>query len=398
MTLLAALAAFAQDPAPTANPLEDQDFSEVVLVWPDKFARWQKTRWWVGMELLFPPGLPLDAEENKGFNSIALQTKAIIACDQNAELGRKAIEVMCEIEDIALQATSIRRFKKESDRQLVQDVLDDLDAGLTGAQIQLQTNERGAITNVGLEGLDTRNTRLRMREEAMRQILARLVYPFHMKLQKDGVREGQWVEYDSDLMSMPSRFASQGHSMIVHYLNFYKGYLLVQDIGTGMVQIDGMVQQAVGRDGQTQGPQRATAAIDRDAEEGASSTDVTFNPTDPNRANMLAGPISWKLHMDGVSIYNVDNGVMEERVWSIRGRPNAANPGNLHLWYAGKIRLLGESDHPDLGPTGQIGYPGFPIEGLPPWLPVDPQMAEGLQVPLPMPSRPKDEKKKKDKK
>ncbi len=369
------LSAWAQSGASADEP---EDFSEVVLVWPDKFKRWQNTRWWVGMELLYPPGLSMAATENKQFRTIALQVRAVLACDQSHKLGRKKIEVDCVIEDIALRATSVRRFKRESDRRLVQDVLDDLDASLTGASIQLQVNDRGAIVDVGLEQIDRSNRRLRLRAETMRQILQRLIYPFHMKLPKSGMREGQWVEYDSDLMTMPAATASQGHSMIVHYMNFYEGYLLVQDIGTGIVSVETPPPPA-------QIGSSTRREIDIQTASGSSTDPTSFNAAElfsrvagdggEFDRRTVGAPTSYKLHMDGVSIYNLDNGVMEERVWSIIGRPNAFSPSNLKLWYSGKIRLLGPKEKPDLGPTEQIGYPGIPIEGLPPWTPVDPQMS-----------------------
>lgn len=383
MFLLAALglAVSAQEPQ---EP--EMSFSDVVIVWPDKFARWRETRWWVGMELLFPPGIPMDdGLANKNFRSIALQVKSIIACDERATLGRKRLEVACHIEDIALQSTSVDRWKKEKDKQLVQDVLDDIDAALTGARLELQVNERGAITNVGIEGLDTSNNRLRTRAENLRQILARLVYPFHMKLPKNGVKEGHWVEYDSDLMTMPSGFTNQGSSMIVHYMNFYKGYLLVQDIGAGML---------------------ITSPLQRAQDLGigdAGFDDPTFDDDDDDQApeiareepTQLAQLGNYKLHLDGVSIYNIDNGIMEERVWAMHGRPNAASAtNNLRLHYAGRIRLLGDDDKPDLGPTRQIAYPNVTMAGLPDWTPVDPEMQDTLSAPLPPPP-PMSKKKKK---
>lgn len=368
--------------ATAEEPEEPIDYAEVVLVWPDKFARWRDTRWFVGMELLYPVGLVLSAEEDASFRTIALQTKAVIACDQEHKLGGRRLEVGCTIEDITVQATSVNRFKTKRGKEIVQRVLDDIDTSLTGAKVQLQTNERGSIMNIGLDGVSDDNTRERLRAETLRQVLARLFYPFHMKLPKSGVREGQWVEYDSDLMTMPSATASRGSSMIVHYMNFYKGYLLVQDIGAGQVQVDRPPQAAW-----------IDEEIDTTAADAASSEDgdsAAFDQILPN--NVFDVPIGYKLHLDGVSIYNVDNGVMEERVWSMTGRPNAQNPGNLKLWYSGKIALLGDDDKPDLGKTQQISYPGLQIPGLPAWTSVDPQMAESLDVPPPR-TRPASNKK-----
>lgn len=380
MILLTALGlvASAQEPAAQEDP--ELDFADVVYVWSDKLARWRGTRWWVGMELLFPPGIPMDdSKANKFFRSIAMQTKAIIACDEKAELGRKRLEVACTIEDFAIQSTSVDRFKTEKDRQLVQDVLDDIDEALTGAAIELQVNERGAITNVGIMGLDTSDDRKRTRAETLRQILARMVYPFHMKLPKNGVREGQWVEYDSDLMSMPVSGANQGSSMIVHYMNLYKGYLLVQDIGAGVLADPQPLPRARGIGGGESSFEDTLGGDD--GPEELSRYDAG---EDKFRVPMAS---TYKLNMTGVSIYNVDNGVMEERVWNMSGRPNASTNSNLRLHYAGRIRLLADGETPDLGRTGQIGYPRIPLPELPEWETVDPEMQKTLDVPVAPPRK-----------
>lgn len=383
--------AHAQDAA-AAEDDEPIDWSEIVLVWPDKFARWRDTRWWVGMELLYPIGLVLAAEENASFRTVALQAKAVIACDQEYTMGRKRLEVGCEIEDIAVRATSVNRFATERGRKIVQRVLDDIDDSLTGAKITLQVNDRGAITNIGLDGLEDQNARERLRAETLRQVLARLIVPFHMKLPKSGVREGQWVEYDSDLMTMPASDASQGSSMIAHYMNFYQGHLLVQDIGAGQT----MIRRPPAADWRDEAFDDGTPSIDApqgtpDIGVGAIGADSSVSAANPSfrpPGSVFEVPLGYRLDMNGVSIYNVDNGVMEERVWSMVGRPYAQNPGNLKLWYTGRIQLLGADDKPDLGPSEQVGYPEAPIPGLPPWTPVDPELAKTLASTPPPTRRP----------
>ena len=241
IALLSLLAAFAADEA-TADTTADEadtpdDFSDVVLVWPDKFARWKDTRWLVATELVLPMGLNLTARNNRAFNTYAFQVRAIVSCDQDYKLGKKKIEVGCTIEDIALRASTMRRQKRAIDRERVQQVLDEIDADMTGSVVQLQVNDRGSVTDIDLEGIDTRNSRERHRLETLRQISARLFYPFHMKLPKSGVKEGNWPEFDSELMSMPSIDGVRGNSVMVHWMNFYKGYLLVQDVGEGVVSV-----------------------------------------------------------------------------------------------------------------------------------------------------------------
>lgn len=357
--------AFAQ-PAPTAPAEDTEDFSDVVYVWPDKFARWRNTRWHTVADLVFPPGLVLAAENNLQFRTVNLQVAAVLACDEEAELGRKRLEVRCTFEDIAIRATALRGHKSERRRAQVQRVLDEIDTTLTGSAIQLQTNERGAVTNIDLEGIDTRNLRQRERAETLRQVVARVVLPFHMKLDKGGMRKGHWVEFDSALMRMPATDASMGHTIVAHHLNPYRGHLLVQDIGEGTMSIPRPPRVS---DGPSEGRDPGLG----DPEDSLGSGNLTFQLPTPAFEVELA----YKLRMDGVSIYDPSNGIMTERVWAVVGEPSAGNPGNLRLWYAGRIRMLGEDEHPDLGRSEQIGYPGISIAGFPEWRPADPELFTG---------------------
>ncbi|MEZ4322907.1 MAG: hypothetical protein R3F61_35910 [Myxococcota bacterium] len=373
--MLSVLASLLVSPVFAADDTTDagaeDDPSEIVLVWPDKFARWKDTRWLIATEVVLPTGMVFARSNNQGFRSFAWQVKAVLACDQDYKLTGKSIEVLCEIEDIAIQATSYARFKRDSDKQLVQEVLDEIDGKLSKAKVQLQVNDRGSVTNVDLEGLPRRNSREGLINETLRQVIGRMMYPFHMKLPKSGVKEGNWPEFDSELMTMPSVDGVRGSSTIVHWMNFYKGYLLVQDIGSGLVEITPLPNNFDGLNSGT-GNVDSTAADSSQAPTLASGLGVQEGSFD-------AGGLTWRLSMDGVSIYNIDNGIMEERVWSMKGIPTAANPSLLEYWYSGRIQLLGADDEVDVGPTRQVSYPSLEIEGLPVWLPADPEISKNLQ-------------------
>ena len=395
LTTLLVGTATAQDDG-TAAAAEERDrpddFSDVVLVWPDKFARWKDTRWFVATELVLPTGLQLLAKDNLGESTYAFQVRAIVTCDQDYRLGKKKIEVSCKIVDFAIRAPTMRRDRTAADRAKVQKILDEIDADMTGASVQMQVDERGSITNIDLEGITYRNLRERQRFESLRQISARLFYPFHMKLPKTGVKEGNWPEFDSELMSMPSIDGVKGYSTIVHWMNFYKGYLLVQDIGTGVVSVTAPPDTIADID---RSPSADTSSSGRSTPGGGlggggGAADGTVGPgalggDAPQAVNTgedfaANRNLSYRLNMTGVSIYNIDNGIMEERVWSMVGTPTASNPTILKYWYSGRIQLLGAADNPDLGPTEQISYPQRPVEGLPVWLPVDPELEKDLKT------------------
>ena len=386
--MLTALAFLSAQPA-LADETKEDDFSEVVLVWPDKFARWKDTRWLITTEIVVPSGITFAARNNNGFRTIAFQIKAIVACDQDYKLSGKKIEVSCKVNDFALKSTSIDRYKTQRGRDLVQKVLDEIDETFTGSTIQLQVNNRGSVTDIDLEGIPARNDRERKRRETLRQIAARMMYPFHMKLPKSGVREGHWPEFNSELMTMPSLNGIKGTSTIVHWMNFYKGYLLVQDIGEGYVEVTPPASPSVSVGGDNKSTDlgdtsRSTAGgglgggggndtIQTGPQTSSDPQEQVFDPTSFDRT------LTYNLKMDGVSIYNIDNGVMEERVWSMKGFPTASNDSILSYWYAGRIQMLGEDAKPKLGATEQIGYPKVHFEHVPDWTPVDPEIAKDLK-------------------
>ena len=93
LTTLLVGTATAQDDG-TAAAAEERDrpddFSDVVLVWPDKFARWKDTRWFVATELVLPTGLQLLAKDNLGESTYAFQVRAIVTCDQDERCAARA--------------------------------------------------------------------------------------------------------------------------------------------------------------------------------------------------------------------------------------------------------------------------------------------------------------------
>ena len=312
-------------------PADDEELFEEIMVWGDLFARWDDTRWFVETEIGLPYPLMLQREENLEIRATALQIRGVIRCNKQDRLGRKRYEVDCVLEDVALQAIPFRNDrskKKLGDGQLV---LDQLDAKLTGAALQLQVSDDGRVTNVDLEGIPKFNERVSDIHETLRQILSRLVVGFDMKLRKGNqLNEGKWVEYDSALMTMPtppSIAATQGSSMVVHYLNRYEGHVLVQSIGKSLIVM-------------------------------------------PNFANAegVEQPMTIMAELIGVSIFDAREGYMTERVWSLSGKTTASTLfSNNAYTHAGRIRMLGSADAPDCGPTRLVQGANEDTHDLPYW-------------------------------
>lgn len=302
--LFAPLSASAGDPS--KEGVHQVRADEEIIVYSDLFARWKDTRWLVETEVRLPTWMFWAANENAEVRVRAFQVRTVLACEQDARLGRRRIEVYCHLEGVGLQAATI-----ESDPELTQGILDEMKGKLTGAALKLQVRDNGRVTNIALRNTpELRNRRERQIHEALRMILSRLVVGFDMKLRKGNfLSTGQWVENRTALLSMPSITLTPASGLVVHQLNGFEGHTVVQTKGEGIIMDD-------------------------------------------------AG-VTYKVDLNGVSIYDQDEGFMTERVWSLVGIRTADSYmtyGTMMGDYGhfGRLRMLGPDQEVDVGPTREV--------------------------------------------
>ncbi len=301
------------------------DAAEEVVVWGDLFARWDETRWMITTEVGVPYTIELTRDQNQEFETSLFQIRAIFACEKGFKMGRKKYEVSCKVEDFGMISVIAERRVREADVERAQAVLDEIDAKLTGAAMQLQVASDGRVLNVDLEGLPKQNRRQSRAQETLRQIMSRLIAGYNLKMQKyNQLHEGKWVEYNSTIMAMPlppEVPGSMGSNMLVHYLNRYKGHVVVQSIGKGMTEVKG---------------------------------------------------VNFETDLIGVSIFDDEQGFMTERVWALTGESTASAFFQTQLYFhAGRVNMLGESDRPSVGDTTIVNGPGQKFEGLDAWVPIE---------------------------
>ncbi|MEQ1504652.1 MAG: hypothetical protein ABMB14_20600 [Myxococcota bacterium] len=351
-----------------APPGSPDDAAEEIIVYGDDFARWDHTRWSVQTELVFPLGITFASDKNLSFRSYAFQVHAVIGCDKDAKLSKKRWEVSCTIEDIGLLVTTQRNWRREKDRALVQTVIDEIDAKLTGIDVQMQVAEDGAVTNFDLEGIRADNERERSIQESLRQVMSRTMAGFHLKIPDHGQHNGQWVEYNSELMDLPSLTSSRGSTTLVHQVSPYQGMQLVQTVGQGTVSV------AL--------PAAATTAFSNTApvDDGSSvvgsvGEGTTANADDPEEQNEGGGEseleVTYAMQAQGVAVFDKANGIMRERVWVVTGSPTAGSGGGVNtppFRSVGRIQLLDPTAKPEVGATKQVAWPGRKMEGLDPWV------------------------------
>lgn len=349
------------------------DVAEEIIIYGDDYARWDETRWFVQTEMWAPLGVWFASDQNLEFESNIFQIRAIVFCTKDEQLSKKKWQVDCKIEDIALRVTSARNWRREKDRTTVQTVLDEVDTKLTGKVIQLQVDERGGVTNFDLEGITTANQRERRTQETLRQIIQRTMAGFHLRIPDHAQRSGQWVEYNSELMEVPSLTSARGSSTLVHQVSPYQGLQIVQTVGEGTMSVqvpnrrmdDGFVNFALSdAGGNVSSPGAAAGA------RGLESA-VTVNTGAGAELDLEA---TYTLKAVGVAVFRKSDGIMSERVWAVDGRSTASSAGGVDTGpfrNAGRIQLLAEGEQVSVGESKQVAWPGKTMEGLDPWVWLD---------------------------
>ena len=311
--------------------------SEEIVVWGDPYARWEQ-RWWVESELWLPQPMAFEADENVALYTSTVVARAVLDCGKGPVLGPHRIEAECRVERIGLQVGT-RRPRRTDQR-----ALEELVAKLTGAVVQAQVSDDGRVTNVDLEGLSPSNERERRSAESLRQLAARLILPFHLRL-PEGVGDGvTWEEANSQLLTMPAEQGSYGASRIVHTLDAFEGAWLVQSIGEAVVHVK-------------VGP------------------DMRINVDDIQGVQFVeSAPDSFDTRMHGVALIDPDTGILTERVWSVRGAITGSSLhgfSDLGYGHSGRLRLLEPDADVDVGRSWLASPPGARVPGLPAWVHLD---------------------------
>lgn len=310
-----------------STDIDDEEIAEEIVVWGDLFARWDRTRWMITTELGLPVPLVLARDENEEFQAQRLQIRAIFACDKDWKLSKRKYEVSCDIEDFGMKAMMNQRRMKPDRLEKAQRVLDEIDAKLTGAAVQLQVADDGRVLNIDLEGLPRRNRRMSAANETLRMVMGRLIAGYNLKMQKyNQLHEGKWVEYNSTIMSLPNQ-GNLGSNMLVHYLNRFRGHVVVQSIGKGTTQ---------------------------------------------------AADAMYELDLIGVSIFDDKEGFMTERVWAVNGKSTASTFfQDREYFHAGRVLMLGEKDRPSCGTSAIVNGPKQSYPGLEKWVSIERPGAPG---------------------
>ncbi|MBX2797757.1 MAG: hypothetical protein KTR31_08820 [Myxococcales bacterium] len=339
-----------------AAALAQSQVSEEVVVYGDPFARWDDVRYEVQTELMLPLGIELSRRDDATVRAESVQIHAVLRCNKEAKLGKKRMEVRCRIEDLGLQAIATR-WSKPSDQPLVASVLQQLDARMTDADVQLQVRADGGVPNVDLEGTnDSRDVQDRAADEALRALLGQVMAAFALVVPNQGTRLGVFEEKNPPLLRIPGVLPSGGSTRMVHTVSRRDMTQIVQTLGEGGVQLplpNGRVQNFI----------QCMAEDDLCAE-----LEHAFP-----KGNMLDQDARYDIRASGVAAYDRATGILSERIWQLQaqGRVIGANVRLPPYVNRGRLTQIERDARRDVGPTRQVAAPGQPAHGLPPWVPLE---------------------------
>jgi hypothetical protein len=357
-----------------ASAAAPKQADDEVIVYGDQFARWDHTRWLLQSELWLPLGMDFASDDNFTFRSFGFQIRAVVLCDKDARLAKHRWEVSCAVEELGLLATTENRWRTERDREIAAAVLEAVDQRLTGARVQMQVDDEGGITNFDLEGVDATNQRERRIQETTRQMMSRVMAGFHLRIPDQAQRSGQWVEYNSELIDLPSLAAARGSTALLHQVSPYKEFQLVQSLGEGSVTVSlpkdskDPFHPGIGGDFAPDTSNAGGPGF------GALADTPTAAPLATSAFQSRESGIesTFKVNATGVALFEKQTGIMIERVWEATGRATASSPWGMGAYRnLGRIRRLEPAEVVDVGPTQQVSWPTQELDGLPPWVPFE---------------------------
>jgi hypothetical protein len=132
----------------------------------------------------------------------------VTTCEAKGTYGKKAAEVHCTIDEIAMKMRPTR-----GDENQMIDLINEWDEKLTGAKLVLKWGYDGRIHSYELEGIEYPRTNQRVREieQSMRLMIGRTFAGLELQLPKKGDDKGKvWELRDPIIMGFPTLYGDLG--------------------------------------------------------------------------------------------------------------------------------------------------------------------------------------------
>ena len=277
-------------------------------------------RYLVANEVLLPRAVWFnDLEGRFGFETRSWQARAVLGCTATAGK-RDRREVVCTVEDVALQASAFQRTPDDDPAQTVA-VLEAFEGHLRGSSLHLTLTERGRRTRWHVEGEPEGSLRHTDIGRLVGLILERSAVALVSERPRDTLEVGgQWVASGPALMSYPLEEGAMplGSAQLLHQVSALGDRVVIDAAGEGAM-------------------------------------------LDPVSNEQLRSVLRAR------SVWSA-TGAVRERTWSLEA--SVLDVVTYH--HAGWLRRLGaDAPVPELGPTRQVRGPGVAegddLAGLPAW-------------------------------
>lgn len=268
--------------------------AEEIVVHGDPFARWDDTRWWVATEQTIPTGVLLGTDDANAFRSLAWQARAVVACSLPGRDRDQRRRVRCALEDVALQAATVDRWQRPSDRAEIDATISELEDALREVRVELVADARGAVVAVDVPQAGG------VQASALRHISRQLLQPFHLRLPPGGTVVGrQWMSMDDPLIVVPDTLHTRSNITVVHEGAEADGVHVIQTVGAAQAFI---VYDNHGGDRPMSPSDRAWKHLAPEGEEQEREYEVGF-----------------AMRLTSVAVYAPSDGYIRERAWVVAG-------------------------------------------------------------------------------
>ena len=301
------------------------------VAWATTGLAWQwgaeeERRYFMEAELLLPETVVLSQAENINVRVSEITMTLVTTCRLVPPPGKKSFELSCSVDDIRLVGAPVR-----ADAGRLLPVLDQLDAAMLQAEIQVTMTRDGRVRTVSLEGLEDRLRRLRMIEETMRLMVQRGFAGLDLRMPKKGDDEGRaWEDSSSLSLGFLTMMGTYGKGLVYH----------------GVTEVDGDVVRIESQGGGVMMP-------------GNDQTIVT-----PDGSSVSRSRDSYEMVHRGVTLFDVAKGAVVERTYQVTGLPTSSSQiaeGAAGVSYVQNLRVLaldGGQAAPRLPGNGELAPGG----------------------------------------
>lgn len=314
--------------------------SEEVLVYADPLAPWDETDWLVKLQTSTAEEQQFIEGEHGSFSTSLWQVRAAIHCRVLERKNRGGL-VGCSPTDVALAVVTAGKWQRKSDREEVEQVVQDLRATMLRGEVRLRVRDHGAATVLANQPGTDDNV-------VAAELLRRIFDGFQLDLPEEGFYDGvQWMNDDEPLLKLRAGLESFGPEKVVHVGSRYQGQQIIQTHGVASKStVVGHTRSSV-----SQGE--------------AGKFQASYNP---DKEMQITYPqevvVTRELLLDAVAVLSADLGFVTERVWTVTGK-------GIALERLGRLALLEDGERPVLGVSGQVSPPGVTLPHLPMWTPLE---------------------------